>query len=187
MVKRKKTNKLVNSNCKKATYKRKYKSKKRGQLKLRNGKPYCIKPNRSSKYINKLRRGTNKKSKKNSRINEVLAGEVDSNRESSENTLGKKRIDQIKGIITKYEGKYGKKPDYVPIKQEIEKDIGTLTQEEKNYIRNYIKPKSIKIDEMTGKSHIINTKFPINVIQLKELLNKYHGVNGDYKLFKKKK
>ena len=40
---------------------------------------------------------------------------------------------------------------------------------------------------MTGKSHIINTKFPINVIQLKELLNKYHGVNGDYKLFKKKK
>ena len=79
MVKRKKTNKVVNSNCKKAIYKRKYKSKKRGQLKLRNGKPYCIKTNTSSKYINKLRRGTNKKSKKNSRINEVLAGEGESN------------------------------------------------------------------------------------------------------------
>ena len=105
MVKRKQTNKVVNSNCKKATYKRKYKSKKRvGQLKLRNGKPYCIKPNRSSKYINKLKRGTNKKSKKNSRINEVLAGEVDLNRESSENTLGEQRIEKIKDIITNYEG-----------------------------------------------------------------------------------
>ena len=87
MVKRKKTNKLVNSNCKKATYKRKYKSKRVGQLKLRNGKPYCIKSNRSSKYINKLRRGTNKKSKKNSRINEVLAGEGESNGDTQTITI----------------------------------------------------------------------------------------------------
>ena len=93
MVKRKKTNKLVNSNCKKATYKRKYKSKRVGQLKLRNGKPYCIKSNRSSKYINKLRRGTNKKSKKNSRVSGVLAGEVESNGDrSEEGTITKKTI-----------------------------------------------------------------------------------------------
>jgi hypothetical protein len=76
MVKRKKTNKLVNSNCKKATYKRKYKSKRVGQLKLRNGKL-----NRSSKYINKLRGGAKKRTNKKSKTKrmDIKVGGIFSN------------------------------------------------------------------------------------------------------------